>query len=185
MSYLSQVLLTKTTPIAGMPYKSYILVRTALIRRRRPNLITDLLALITTNLDKRLSNPTIPDPQASLVLHRSLRALNAILKKFSNIKFLTGIAVMRQVRRPFLCVLTTTYIFLSCQSSSILCCRATTSSTLQHCRPHLMSPVSIVRATPRLSSARICYLSVWRELAFGCGLDYTRPKTPSMNSKTG
>lgn len=45
-----------------------------------------------------MSNPNIPDPQSTLVLNRSLRALNAILKKFSNIKFLTGVAVMKQVR---------------------------------------------------------------------------------------
>lgn len=165
----------------------YIYVCTALIRRRRPNLITDLLTLITTNLDKRLSNPTVPDPQTTLVLHRALRALNAVLKKFSNIKFLTGIAVMRQVRsRSSLCVLiVTAYMYFSCQSSSILCCRTTTSNLPQRCRPHLMSPVSEVRVPLRSSSARICSLNVWHELAFGCGPDYTRPEMLSMNSRTG
>jgi hypothetical protein len=51
---------------------------------------------ITHHLRQRLSSP-VSDPTASRVLHKSLRALNAILKELSHIKMMTSVKTLGQV----------------------------------------------------------------------------------------
>ncbi|EIM88549.1 ARM repeat-containing protein [Stereum hirsutum FP-91666 SS1] len=111
-----------------------------------PNLIPDLITLITTNLDKRLANPTVPDTQASLVLYRSLRALNAVLKRFHNIKFLTGIAIMKQLHL----ILSNYYVK----------CASMLSSALDVARLGDQSVTEIVMSTHLLLKA-VARIAVW------------------------
>ncbi|KAH9966059.1 ARM repeat-containing protein [Russula dissimulans] len=55
-----------------------------------PSLEPDIMTPITHHLGQRLSSP-VSDPTASLVLHKSLRALNAVLKELSHIKMMTSL----------------------------------------------------------------------------------------------
>jgi len=62
---------------------------------------------ITHHLGQRLSSP-VSDPTASRVLHKSLRALNAILKELSHIKMMTSVKTLGQVGHPAYPLLLTT-----------------------------------------------------------------------------
>ena len=62
----------------------------------RPNLVSDLVESIDTNLQLRYASVN-SDPRTILVLKRSLRLLNGILGEFASIKMPAGIRVMGQV----------------------------------------------------------------------------------------
>jgi hypothetical protein len=63
---------------------------------------------ITHHLGQRLSSP-VSDPTASLVLHKSLRALNAVLKELSHIKMMTSVRTLGHVGHPAYPLLSTTH----------------------------------------------------------------------------
>jgi hypothetical protein len=63
----------------------------------RPSLEPDIMTPITHHLGQRLTSPG-SDPAACRVLHKSLRALNAILKELSHIKMMTSVKTLGQVR---------------------------------------------------------------------------------------
>lgn len=69
-----------------------------------PNLVTDLMAVIDSNLQKRYVQHS-SDPRDALMLRRSLQLINAILKEFASIKMLNGVKVMaalvEQMRQIF------------------------------------------------------------------------------------
>ncbi|KDQ29318.1 hypothetical protein PLEOSDRAFT_1038626 [Pleurotus ostreatus PC15] len=60
------------------------------------NLVSDLMANVDSNLQKRYSSST-EDPYTTLVLRRSLDLLNAIIKELSIAKMLNGIKVMSKI----------------------------------------------------------------------------------------
>ncbi|KAJ7507960.1 armadillo-type protein [Mycena galericulata] len=51
-----------------------------------PNLVDDLLQVIDTTFQKRFSDPVNEDVRDTLVLRRSIKLLNSLLKEFSNAK---------------------------------------------------------------------------------------------------
>lgn len=54
----------------------------------------DLLKVIDTTLQKRFSDPVNEDPRDTLVLRRSIKLLNSVLKEFSNAKMLNSVRTM-------------------------------------------------------------------------------------------
>ncbi|KAF9495444.1 ARM repeat-containing protein [Pleurotus eryngii] len=60
------------------------------------NLVSDLMANVDSNLQKRYSSST-EDPYTTLILRRSLDLLNAIIKELSIAKMLNGIKVMFKI----------------------------------------------------------------------------------------
>ncbi|KAF8505664.1 ARM repeat-containing protein [Russula emetica] len=58
-----------------------------------PSLEPDIMTPITHHLGQRLTSPD-SDPAACRVLHKSLRALNAILKELSHIKMMTSVKTL-------------------------------------------------------------------------------------------
>ncbi|KAF9464415.1 armadillo-type protein [Collybia nuda] len=60
------------------------------------SLITDLVVVIDTNLQKRYSNRD-EDPRTTLKLRRSLSLLNGVLKEFASIKMLNGVKTMAKI----------------------------------------------------------------------------------------
>jgi hypothetical protein len=62
----------------------------------RPSLITDLMSLIDTNLQSRYSSPN-SDQNTMLVLKRSLRILNEIIKELASVKLPRGVQTMGSV----------------------------------------------------------------------------------------
>ncbi|KAJ2920088.1 hypothetical protein MD484_g369, partial [Candolleomyces efflorescens] len=69
-----------------------------------PNLLTDLMTVIDTNLQKRYVQNS-NDPRDALMLRRSLQLVNAILKELASVKMINGVKVManivEQVRQIF------------------------------------------------------------------------------------
>ena len=65
------------------------------IRVSRPDLVPRLADAITSSLEARDNNS---NPNASLLLRRSLEVLNAVLKEYAAFKMLTGVKTMGQVR---------------------------------------------------------------------------------------
>ncbi|KAK7054202.1 importin N-terminal domain-containing protein [Favolaschia claudopus] len=59
-----------------------------------PNLVDELLNIIDTTFQKRLLNGINEDPRDTLVLKRSVRVFNALLKEFSNAKMLNIVRSM-------------------------------------------------------------------------------------------
>ncbi|KAK2466318.1 hypothetical protein APHAL10511_001960 [Amanita phalloides] len=62
----------------------------------RPNLVTDLMSVIDSNLKMRHSSAE-DNAQNTLVLRRSLQLLNAVLKEFASIKMPSGMKIMAEV----------------------------------------------------------------------------------------
>lgn len=62
----------------------------------RSNLVTDLMTTIETNLQIRYSS-NAADPRTTLVLRRSIKALNGIVFEFTTIRMLTGVATLKNV----------------------------------------------------------------------------------------
>ncbi|KAI0307271.1 ARM repeat-containing protein [Multifurca ochricompacta] len=60
------------------------------------SLESDIMTPITRHLGQRLSSQ-VSEPNASLILHKSLRALNAILKELSHIKMMTSVKTLGQL----------------------------------------------------------------------------------------
>ncbi|KZP02850.1 hypothetical protein FIBSPDRAFT_969553 [Athelia psychrophila] len=60
------------------------------------NLVTDLMTTIETNLQIRYSS-NAADPRTTLVLRRSIKALNGIVFEFTTIRMLTGVATLKNV----------------------------------------------------------------------------------------
>ncbi|KIM90936.1 hypothetical protein PILCRDRAFT_1173 [Piloderma croceum F 1598] len=58
-----------------------------------PSLLTDLTLVIDTNLKARYSSPTI-DPHVTLMLRRSIKVLDEILKEITSKKMLLGVKTM-------------------------------------------------------------------------------------------
>ena len=71
-------------------------LRGLLLISLRPSLEPDIMGPITHHLGQRLTSPD-SDPAACRVLHKSLRALNAILKELSHIKMMTSVKTLGQV----------------------------------------------------------------------------------------
>ncbi|KAF8974448.1 armadillo-type protein [Flammula alnicola] len=61
-----------------------------------PTLISDLVKVIDTNLQKRYIS-MVEDPRDTLRLRRSLKLLNGILKEFASIKLPNGVKAMAQI----------------------------------------------------------------------------------------
>ncbi|KAJ7180251.1 armadillo-type protein [Mycena crocata] len=59
-----------------------------------PNLVDDLLGVIDTALSRRFSDPVNEDLRDTLVLRRSIKLLNKVLKEFSNAKMLNSVKTM-------------------------------------------------------------------------------------------
>ncbi|KAJ8523493.1 hypothetical protein ONZ45_g125 [Pleurotus djamor] len=60
------------------------------------NLLSELMALVDSNLQARYSSP-IDDPNQTLILRRSLYLLNAVIKELSSVKMLNGVKIMTKV----------------------------------------------------------------------------------------
>ncbi|KAJ7498772.1 armadillo-type protein [Mycena latifolia] len=59
-----------------------------------PNLVDDLLKVVETALQKRVSDPVNEDVRDTLTLRRSIKLLNSVLKEFSNAKMLNSVRTM-------------------------------------------------------------------------------------------
>lgn len=65
----------------------------------RASLESDIMTPITHHFNQRFSSP-VSEPNTCRVLHKSLRALNAVLKELSHIKMMTSVKTMGQARIP-------------------------------------------------------------------------------------
>ncbi|KAJ7094628.1 armadillo-type protein [Mycena belliarum] len=62
-----------------------------------PNLVDDLLKVVETALQKRLSDPANEDPRDTLILRRSLKLLNSVLKEYANAKMPNSLRTMSAI----------------------------------------------------------------------------------------
>ncbi|KAJ6486383.1 armadillo-type protein [Mycena vitilis] len=62
-----------------------------------PNLVDDLLKIIDSTLQKRFSDPVNEDLRDTLVLRRSIKLLNGVMKEFSNAKMPNSIKTMAAI----------------------------------------------------------------------------------------
>ncbi len=62
----------------------------------RPNLVTELMVIIDSSLQRRYSSPS-EDLKDTVTLQRSLHLLNLILGEFAAHKMLTGVRTMSEV----------------------------------------------------------------------------------------
>ncbi|KAH7916807.1 ARM repeat-containing protein [Hygrophoropsis aurantiaca] len=83
-----------------------------------PSLLTDIMQLIEVHI-QQLGNGGAEDARASLVLRRSLKVLNSILKEFAGIKMLAGMGTMLNIVKELHNVIFTYYAQLSTIITSI------------------------------------------------------------------
>jgi importin-11 len=63
----------------------------------RPSLVPDLIAIVQTQTQVFLSNPTGADPANTLHFKRALRVLYLVVKEFCSVKMPGGIRIMTQI----------------------------------------------------------------------------------------
>jgi hypothetical protein len=98
----------------------------------RPSLVPDLIAIVQTQIQVFLSNPTGADPANTHHLKRTLRVLYLVVKEFCSIRMPSGIKTMTQMAESLYSPLVSYYDRLS----SLLRASFTTEALLN---PHLQS----------------------------------------------
>ncbi|KAF8489124.1 armadillo-type protein [Gautieria morchelliformis] len=63
----------------------------------KPSLVPDLIAIVQTQTQVFLSNPTGADPANTLHFKRALRVLHLVVKEFCSVKMPAGIRIMTQI----------------------------------------------------------------------------------------
>ncbi|KAJ6628769.1 armadillo-type protein [Mycena sp. CBHHK59/15] len=102
-----------------------------------PDLIDDLMKVIDSTLQKRFAFPNDEDPQDVLILRRSLKLLNGVLKEFSNAKMLNSIRTMGTILQKCQVALYGYYYtlaspYMTTTNSQIISPRACTDILLAH-----------------------------------------------------
>ncbi|KAI0053014.1 ARM repeat-containing protein [Auriscalpium vulgare] len=140
------------------------------VPQKWPTLESDLMTPITTTLGTREVAPN-SDPRETLVLHRALRLLNAVLKEFSGAKMMTNIKTLGELIARLHVILSDHYVKIAERLASSL-----SAATLSSPRTaedllfaHLLFKCIAKMATwvwPRLKDTKYISFQTWFMQAF-------------------